>query len=417
MDSGVSACSQGPIVEAPGSIHYPESSVAERLGTHPFWSSAKAKALEDSPAYTDGTNRVISANDGTKDCLALLLTPNLVAALNQMTHDIRALQRKDGALKKLASEIIGLARQADNVSAVFGNPRYRDRAEEMQLALEILQLKRQEAEERRSQILIEQANVENSLKAARCQSQTMFEEALLEACLLDPREPGSPRILHDEDDADVSVGEISDAPSIYEGTEPTPEQESLREARMDVVESYETLRTHQAAFDDRRGDYERKLAGFQRCGSKCEDTRTRFDHRHIQHVQNLTRGLVLAEQGYRTAKARARALESPADPHGFNSDFGCLVDDGHRRREDVCSEPDVDRERIEGWMCGVLPENDVDVWENRECLDEWNARPVEIMDSISLIDHEEYVDEIEYWKEHCRGLREEMFGRRHVLEI
>lgn len=60
-------------------------------------------------------------------------------------------------------------------------------------------------------------------------------------------------------------------------------------------------------------------------------------------------------------------------------------------------------------MLSVLPNHDVESLGNKEPLDldEWNARPIEIMDSISAIDREEYVDEINDWKKHCRALREE----------
>lgn len=409
MDSGVSACSQRPIVEAPDSTHYRTSLVAEGLWAHPFWSSAKAEGFENPPPYTDGPSRVILANDGTKDCLALLMTPGLVAALNRITNNIRELERKDGALERIESEIIDLASKADDVEETIKNPRYQDRAEEMQLALEILQLKQQEAEERKNELKIALVPFESRLKISTCQSQGIFEEALLEACLLDPREPESPPISHDVDDG-TSTGDYSDAPTVYEGIEPTPEQQSLREARMDVIGSYETLRTHQARFDDRQADYEQKLAAFQPSeGTKFEDTRTQFDHRNIRHVQNLTRDLIAAEQGYRTAKAKARALELRAEAYGFDPDFGYRADGGDRRSDDVSTEYEIDRERIEAWRRGVLPHDSVGNLENREPLgfDDWSARPVEIMDSISVIDRGQYVDEINEWKKHCRVLRGE----------
>lgn len=407
MDSGVSTDSREPVVGASDSTDYQTSLVAEGLDVHPFWSSAKAEGLEDPPPYTAGPSRIISANDGTKDCLALLLTPNLVAALNQITHDILALERKDGALEEIESEITDLSCRADKAKETIRSSKYQERAEEMQLALEILRLKQQEAEERKIHLNIELVPLENSLKFSRAQSQAIFEEALLEACLLDPPEPASPPVLHDVDD-DVSSGACSSAPSMYEGTEPTPEQQLLREAHMDVVESYDTLRTYQARFEDRQADYEQKLADFQQAEPESECTRTHFDHQHIQHVQNLTRDLISAEQGYRTAKAKARVLEVAEDPHGLNADSGYLAYDGDRRSDDVSTEPDIGRERIETWSRGVLSDQDAEILEDRERLDldDWNATPVEIMDSISAIDCDEYVDELNDWKEHCRVLRE-----------
>lgn len=408
MDSGISACSPGSIVEDPDSTHHGKPLVAEGLEAYPFWSSAKAEGLENPPPYTDGPSRIILANDGTKDCLALLLTPDLVAALDQIPHDILASERKHRALENIKSEILNLSCKADIVEDTIRNARYQDRAEEMQLALEILQLKQQEAKERRSQLDIELMPIESNLKMSRHQSQEILEEALLEACLLDPPEPDIPSVFHDVED-DASAGDYADAPSVYEGIEATPEQRLLREARMDVVESYDTLRIYRARFDDRQADYERQLADLECSEARCEGTRTQFDHQHIRHVQSLTRDLVMAEQGYRTAKAKAWALELPANLNGDKQIFAYLADEGGRMGGDLLTEPSVDRERIEAWRRGVLPNNDEDILENKELLDlgGWNARPVEIMDSVSAIDREEYIDEINDWREHCRVLREE----------
>lgn len=265
MDSAAHVCSQGSVTEAPSSSPSRKSSVAEGLEIHPFWSMAETKGLGNAPPYTDGPSRIVQANDGIKDCLALLLTPDLVADLNQITHDTRTLEKKHGELERIESKIVGLSCRLDIAKETIRNPSYQDRAEEMQLALEILQLRKQEAEERKSQLNIELIPVESSLKLSRNQSQGILEEALLEACLLDPPEPESPTSFHDVDD-DTSAGGYSDAPSIYEGTEPTIEQHLLREARMDVIESYDTLRTYQARFDNRQADYRQELADLRARG-------------------------------------------------------------------------------------------------------------------------------------------------------
>ena len=410
MDSAVSACSQGPVIGTASSTHYRTSSVAEGLELHPYWPSVQAKGLANPPPYTDGPSRVILANDGTRDCLALLLTPDLVAALNQITHDIQKLEEKVEALERIEAEIVDLSRKADTVKETVRNPRYQDQAEEMQLAVEILQLKRQEAHERKTQVNIESALSKSSLKVSRSQSQAIFEEALLQACLLDPPEPSSPPVPRDVAADDSSAGDHSDAASTYEGVECTPDQQLLRQARMDVLGSYETLRTHRARFDDRHADYKQKLAEFRRSGVGFADARTEFDRGHIRHVRDLTRDLVSAERGYRTAKAKARALELAAKPRGFDSGFGCLADGGDRwgGSDDGSTGTGVDREGIEAWMGGVLPGDGVEGLEEKERfdLDGWDAKPVEMRDSVSVMDREEYVDEINEWEEHCRSLRE-----------
>lgn len=411
MDSKLSACSQGPIVEALDSSHYQTSLDAEALKDHPFWSSAKGEDFEKCPPYTDGRSRIVLANDDTKDCLALLLTPTLVAALNQITHDILALEKKDGALERIEAEITDLAIKATNVTEGITHPRHQDRKEEMQLALEILQLKQEDAKERKSKLSKGMLPYEISLRFARCQSQQIFEEALLEARLLDAPEQGSPLEFQDVDDdddhdSDTLAEDSFDAPSMYEGTEPSPEQQLLREANLDVVASYDVLKNCRASFENRKADYDDKLAEFERSEMEMECTRTQFDHQHIQHVHVLTKDLISAEEAYRAAKAKARALELPPDA------FDHLVVDETRRSEEEGTKPDRERERIEAWTRAVLPDQDVEALEEKQSLtfDDWNARPVEIMDSISVIDRDGYADEINDWKRHCGKLREELLS-------
>lgn len=421
MDSGVSVCSQGPIVEAPEPKHYQTILKAGGLEDHPFWLSTTAEGLKKSPPYTDGRSHVILANDGTKDCLALLLTPALVAALSQTTYDILALEKKDGAIERIEAEIIELAGKAANAKETIRNARYQDRMEEIQLALEILQLKQQEAEERKSKLKIEQAPLESSLKFARYECQTILEDALLEASLLNPPEPEiAPMSDEDEDeDDDTSFGgDLSDVPSMYSyhGAEATPSQQQLRDAQTNLITSYDELRDRQARFDDRHADYAQKLAKFNQKGSEAafEGTRTDFDHRHIQHVRTLTRDLVAAERAYGTAKAKVRALEEEEEdevPAGKKPCGGYGADGGDRGSDEISAaqQPDLDRERIEAWARGVLFFSPEEGSMSKGRLDPeewWDARPVEMMDSISAVDREEYVDEIDEWKRRCRGLRD-----------
>ena len=43
---------------------------------------SKPEAPEDETPYTDGPSRVVLINDGDKGCLAVLLTENMVFAIN-----------------------------------------------------------------------------------------------------------------------------------------------------------------------------------------------------------------------------------------------------------------------------------------------------------------------------------------------
>ena len=150
-----------------------------KIASQPFWSSAKVEGFENPPPYTDGPSRVILANDGTKDRPALLMTPDLVAALSKTTDTIRKLQRKDGALESIESEIIDLAGKADNVEETIRNPRHQDRAEEMQLGVGNTAV--ETARSQRAQLPTENhptpVPFESRLTISTYQSQGLFEEA------------------------------------------------------------------------------------------------------------------------------------------------------------------------------------------------------------------------------------------------
>ena len=304
----------------------------------------------------------------------------------------------------------------------LGDERYEDRKEEMQLALEILQLEQEEKEERKGELVREVEGLENGLRFARFQSEGVIEEALGEADLLelDGMPDGDNGDDDDEDDGSSAADSI-DAPSVYSGVAPSPEEQRLRDAQMEVVASFDVLKSCRVRlYDTRRAGYgnEEKIAGGG-FGKRCSDDddeeeekkaaaeegdhecgKTEIDHRHLKHVQSLTREIVNAERGYKIAKGRVRDLEL-----ALAAAAAAAVEE----EEDMCAVPrNVDQKRIEDWRRGVDGEAEgLDDGEFLD-LDKWMAGPVDIMDSVSAVDRGEYVDEIEEWKGRCRRVREEV---------
>lgn len=395
INGGVDAHSQGPNLEALDSTSHRSSLVAQEPVNPPFWSAARVGGLENPPPYTAGPSRVILANDGTKDCLAVLLTPDLVAALNKASRDKIALAREERELEEFDTRIYAFSCNLQHVEETIRNTRHHERTREMQQAHEELHMKRREAEEHRRQMSLGLAPLDSSLRLATSQFQGIMEDALLRARLMDIPEPRFPRTSPDTD-ADTSMGDYSDSPSEPPGLELTPHQRLLQNARIDLIDSRDTLMTHQARFDDRKADYVRKLVDFHKTGARrTESACIRLDHQHFQYVRTLTRNLMAAEQRFKAQKRRVRALEFPVDPAS----------------DDVAApESNVIRESIDFWARRVLPDGDDDegIWESigPPDLDDWDARSVEIMDSYSAVDLEDFADELDDWKAHCRGLRE-----------
>ncbi|KAL8697888.1 MAG: hypothetical protein Q9201_006874 [Fulgogasparrea decipioides] len=65
----------------------------------------KDAQMLDGPSYTDGDAQIVMANDGLKDCLALLLTAEMVAKVNQVATRARRLECITGSLRKAKQEV------------------------------------------------------------------------------------------------------------------------------------------------------------------------------------------------------------------------------------------------------------------------------------------------------------------------
>ena len=80
---------------------------------------------------------------------------------------------------------------------------------------------------------------------------------------------------------------------------------------------------------------------------------------------------------------------------------------------EACKAEPLDRSRIELWRsnledaqeAGKIEEEAVEI----ECQGR-HLKPVEIHDSISMLDVQEYGEQIDFWREHCRKSKEEQFS-------
>ena len=241
----------------------------------------------------------------------------------------------------------------------------------------------------------------------------MVEDALEEAGLLDPPEPSSPpRSTAEDINGTAQHGDdtapSTDNESVFMAEAPTEEDLSRRAAYADLDESRRAQRAAQIAFDGRKENYEEKSMEFERLKGEGEMncTRSEFDVEHnFKYVQRLTRNLREADEWVLRAQLNCQALGIRTDPDISYSDFSDYMDldgngdDGSWMDQGNSPQMRVKREEIEAWIDVVWEKQDPDWAEsyNPVSFDEWDSRPDDPMDSISVLDCERWAVEIARW--------------------
>ena len=370
------------------------------------------------PSYTEGNSCLITVNDGFKDCLALLVTEEMVAALNNLRRENQSVAAKAQLLDAARGEALDIEIDLEGLKAHMeyakDAEKTQDEEEETRVRVEQLQSKLREAEIRRDLLKEDFDPMNIDLQDTRESILNIFSQVFDEAFILDPLAP-----QHDYSQSTMDeIGDQYQQRVLEEEPKSCPlsPEEFLRQAACDELQrSYFALMRAQAEFDDRDQDYDRKLDEFKQLeeegGFEC--TRTDFDCRQLQHKRELTRVLTRAGEVYENAKVQANkhAVPSSERPESDYSTFADRDDDGYRESAEACAVADVDRGRIESWMSCVPAIQDElfreDVQPYATDVNEWDARlPIDMWESISTFDTIGYAAKISRWQSHCRNVRQ-----------
>ena len=140
-------------------------------------------------------------------------------------------------------------------------------------------------------------------------------------------------------------------------------------------------------------------------------TQTDIDLKCLRKKQKATRKVIEAEEAYDRAEQDAEALglgDILADPDACY--WGEIHNEFAPRTPKSSSMFPVDGPRIETWMASI-PDSAVvgpqrlEVAESTK-VDEWEAKPVEVFDSISVVAHDMYRKKIDKWQELSGHLRQ-----------
>lgn len=424
------------------SNHETYESTLGRLGGHnaglqddsPTSTRPVKNKVNQQPQFTDGPARFVVINDGSKDCLALLVTETFVAKSQDLYEDSHHLSGKQGPLQQVrratrdAETSMSLVRDSLEVAES------QEEAEKLRLIAKKRESELIEARHRKNKIEEGAESLESSIAASRAYTQWVLETAMGEANLFEPHRPLSAFTAADTED-DENVNEVhnqsqnenagngyefQDAVQDADGSRQQPlvsandaeivassdnvpaDEGSIRQAAWeDYHDKLETLHKVQAIFDDRQQAYETNLAKFQdgvRTGV-YNMSRTEFDRNRVRHGQKITRALIDAEEAFDAAKAYAQAVGATGSNYEQMNYFGDY-EESMPEGQMALYNASKDFSDIYTWMANVPEAGDLNDFEPVE-VDDWNAEDLDQTDSISQIDFEEYRKLIDQWQYDC----------------
>ena len=392
------------------------------------------------PQFTDGPARFVIVNDGSRDCLALLVTETFITKSRDLCEDSHHLTGKQGPLQHVRRD----ARNAEDSLGLVIDSLEAAESQEQAYELEDVAKKREsellEAEQRKNQIEKSAARLESSIAASRAYTQWVLETAMEEANLLEPHRPLTPFIIADNEE-DTSPNELYhqlhnghvtnqdeaqetthdeyssreelhappyDAGSPAESEDVPASEGSIRQAAWDDYnDKLETFHKIQAIFDDRREAYETNLAKYQdgvKAG-KYQMSRSEFDRNRVRHGQKITRALIDAEEAVDAAKTYAQAVGATESEYGPTNYLG-NYEESATDSQMASYNDSTDFSHIYRWMADVLETSHLKEFEPVE-VDVWDAKDIDQTDSISQIDFEDYRKPIDQWQYECALIRGE----------
>lgn len=354
---------------------------------------------KDKPQFTEGPCQVVMTSDGTKDCMALLLTPRLITEFNGIIEEIRHLEIANKELAEARSKANVAEQTAKELKAEL------EKAEDPDLKNDL-----SEKIEAQNQIFIANTDQRESLtqlivarnrnlKYRHITFQRIFGDALQDANLMKP-----PEVKMEGLNPPQAARDRQDSVVVSENDESIVSLEELfrRNAYDDLDFARENLAQAQAAFDGRQIKYQRALYEYQidldEGTTSC--TQSRFDRMFVERMQDLTRALIDAEAYYEDAVKRAKALGVLMNQLDQESNFASDISDGYPVSDEASVRAAVDTTFIQSWNDNIVDSGPEELEESRE-PDDWDARTVGISDSVSVVDHSRNRRRIDRWREIC----------------
>ncbi|KAL8848035.1 MAG: hypothetical protein Q9221_006940 [Calogaya cf. arnoldii] len=282
---------------------------------------ARNTIMTNGPPYTEGEAQIVRASDGSKDCLTLLLTQEMVTKISQIATRSRRLEfiRKD--LRKMKREVESEKNMVEYKTDAIQDTN--DQAKIAQINEEIGHTQKRLAAAVKCVDAIEDEimTLTDNLAFAREQCQEMLEDVLVREDLLEVPDLEVAR----EVDPTMSCGsnysveqsvirEGAQAVEIQGGEEGTISVQLEDVVRRTAKENFEEKRnifyTLDEAFEHRQENLAAEKAEYLRRVQEgtCDLSQTEFDLLALEDFQKLTANLRHAEEEFEEAFKRAKQL-------------------------------------------------------------------------------------------------------------
>lgn len=359
----------------------------------------------ETPSFTDGPSRIVMTSDGTKGCLALLLTRGMVNDLNEVLSGTRKVNKLEYEVDDLGREITHAAIDLEfflaDIEALSGSADKTVKEAKIKEDMKNAEERSQQAASRKKPLEESLHWEKRNLEYSHDKTQEVFQRVLSESRLLQV----------DEESAETGERALKSVYNTGPGRSEAPTRSletmiSVEELNRRVTyEEVETRREHfhslNDEFENREAFYDSEFREYQEAveDGSCVLPQSEFDRIFIRNISRLTRALISAETAYENALARARALKIVGNEFEQESDFVDYEDDGYRASYEADMAAGVDRYFIDRWI-EVTEES-----ENQEEdppideTDEWDARAIEISDSISMVAEGRSRVRIDRWRE------------------
>ncbi len=384
--------------------------------------------------FTKGPARFTLANDGSKDCIALLVPETFIIKSADLFDWNRKISAMESPLYHARMDARSLQASLDSIQISLEAAETQELAETFRRQIMLQEYDLQDIRQRLEQLEEAYNSAELESSRARNHTQYVLESAMEAAGLLRrPKSAASQKaaplasaVGHgDGDENNGSEAEVVRQKSINPNNQTEPAKSPEELARQEILERldeswYEYARA-QAQFDNRKDLYDQNLAEYLRraASGECLFSRSEFDRQAVVWGQELTGALIYAEAVFDQAQEDARAMNATRS----------TIDEGSCRRSYV-SEPDElagedaseKRRAIDAWAANVTASS--------ECsgeveLDDWDSGTVEVWDSVSAVDYGTYGKQIVRWQGVCASIerpketlwpvREESLTRRRSI--
>ena len=381
--------------------------------------------------FTEGPARFITANDGSRDSMAFLVTNTLFANLRDLHQDSHHLLIKQGQLDHARGEsrdfetsVRQFKKTIDLTENEADTVELRETVRQHELRLLKLRQRGNELEDSIKQL-------EGKIKSYESHIQKTLHNAMQESDLLEPHRSLTPFTMADtktepraqrENDHDTvsedyntfniaanSVGGAAHHSASREDTDVTPKE--LQSVRQEAWESYNealvTMHKVQSLFDNRQQSYETDLAEYQQgfANGKYNITHSEFDRSKIRYEINVTRALITAEEAFEVAKEHAQAVDAIGDNYDNASSCYSCYQESWPASQLAFYLTTKDWTHISEWLTRISERGSS---ETRKSTiepelkspegDDWYGDEVDPADSISQVDFNEWRKDIDRWE-------------------